>query len=92
MGGPKITAKGAYYVEWTRGAMRGRGRGGMMPSFNSTGITVCFYDFATRQSAPVFETEVMNFSGVAVSPDGRYIIYPRVDASETSLMLVEGFK
>jgi Tol biopolymer transport system component len=92
MGGPKLTAKGAYYVEWTRGAMRGRGRGGMMPSFNSTGIAVCFYDFDTRKSTPIFETEVMDFSGVALSPDGKYIIYPRVDQSETNLMLVEGFK
>ena len=92
MGGPKITAKGAYYVEWTGGNRRGRGRGGMMPSFNSTGIAVCFYDFDARKSTPVFETEVMDFSGVAISPDGKYIIYPRVDAGETNLMLVEGFK
>jgi Tol biopolymer transport system component len=91
MGGPKLTAKGAYYVEWTGGDRRGRGRG-MMPSFKSTGITVCFYDFATRKSSSVFETEVMDFSGVALSPDGKYVIYPRVDQSETNLMLVEGFK
>jgi dipeptidyl aminopeptidase/acylaminoacyl peptidase len=92
MGGPKITAKGAYYVEWTRGSMRGRGRGGVMTPFNTTGITVCLYDFDTRKSTPVFETEVMDFSGVAISADGKYVIYPRVDASETNLMLVEGFK
>jgi Tol biopolymer transport system component len=92
MGGPKMTAKGAYYVEWTRGAMRGRGRGGMMNPLNSTGITVCFYDFDAHKSTPLYETEVMNFSGVAISPDDKYVIFPRVDASETNLMLVEGFK
>jgi hypothetical protein len=93
MGGAKLTAKGAYYVEWTRGGdMRRRGRGGMMPSFNSAPVTVSFYDFATKKSTTAFETEVMDFSGVALSPDGKYIIYPKVDQSETNLMLVDGFK
>jgi dipeptidyl aminopeptidase/acylaminoacyl peptidase len=94
MGGPVLTAKGAYYAEWARDRdmrMR-RGRGGMMASMNSAPVTVCFYDFATRKTNPIFETEVMDFSGVALSPDGKYIIYPRVDQSETNLMLVEGFK
>ena len=96
MGGARLTAKGAYYVEWNRGDMRMRGRGGnrggMMLAFNSAPITVCFYDFATRKSSTVFETEVMDFSGLSLSPDGKYILYPRVDQSETNLMLVEGFK
>jgi Tol biopolymer transport system component len=95
MGGAKITAKGAYYVEWNRDMrMRGPGggRGGMMRAFNSAAPTVCFYDFATRKSSTVFEMQGMDFSGFSVSPDGKYILYPRVDQSETNLMLVEGFK
>jgi Tol biopolymer transport system component len=93
MGGGKVTAKGVYYVEWRqdRDMRMRRGRGGGMP-FNSAPITVCFYDFGTRKSTPIFETEVMDFSGIAISPDGKYILYPKVDASETTLMLVEGFK
>jgi Tol biopolymer transport system component len=94
MGGAKITAKGAYYVEWNQGRdmrMR-RERGGVMRSLNSAPVTVSFYDFATHKNSPVFETEVMDFSGVAISPDGKYIVYPRIDQTETNLMLVEGFQ
>jgi Tol biopolymer transport system component len=96
MGGARITAKGAYYVEvdWNRAGMRARarGRGGMMAAIRSAPVSVCFYDFTTHKSSTVFETEVMDFSGVALSPDGKYIIYPRVDQTETNLMLVEGFQ
>jgi Tol biopolymer transport system component len=94
MGGPRLTAKGAYYVEWTRERdmrMR-RGRGGPAVSFNSAQITIFFYDFAEGKSASIFETEMIDFSGVAVSPDGKYMLYPRVDDSQTNLMLVDGFK
>jgi Tol biopolymer transport system component len=96
MGGGRVTAKGVYYVEWRQDrdmrVRRARGGRGGMPSFNSAPVTVCFYDFNTRKSAPVFETEVMDFSGIAISPDGKYILYPKVDQSETTLMLVEGFQ
>jgi hypothetical protein len=71
---------------------RARGRGGMMAAIRSAPVSVCFYDFTTHKSSTVFETEVMDFSGVALSPDGKYIVYPRVDQTETNLMLVEGFQ
>ena len=93
MGGAKVTAKGAYYVEWSRDRdMRMRRDRGMMQSLRSAPITVNFYDFETRKSTTVLETEIMDFAGVAISPDGKYVVYPLADASETNLMLVEGFK
>ena len=51
---------------------------------------ISFYDFASRQTALVFRGS--DTSGFAISPDGMTILYPRVDRSDTNLMLVEGFK
>jgi Tol biopolymer transport system component len=93
MGGAKLTSKGAYYLEFSRGVMRRRGRGGMeMTSFSGPAATLCFYDFATQKNSAVFEAEEMDFSGIAVSPDARYVLYSRADKTETNLVLVEGFK
>ncbi|MGD0498517.1 MAG: hypothetical protein ABSC23_08770 [Bryobacteraceae bacterium] len=76
--GPYMTRKGIYYFE--------AGRGGRLSG------AVSFYDFATGKTAAAFEVDRADFSAAAVSPDGKYMLYPRVDQSDTNLMLVEGFR
>lgn len=59
------------------------------------GMAVSFFDFASRQSHmsfPMRSTDLRQRASFSVSPDGHYIIYPRVDQSETRLMVAENFR
>lgn len=55
--------------------------------------TLNFYDFSTRRS-----TNVIQYPGfltdwsVAVSPDGREVVWTQIDARSADLMLVENFR
>jgi Tol biopolymer transport system component len=75
-GAMQAAPKGLYYVEGMRGPRA---------------QALFLYDVGAKRSSVVFRAsgDLMAFS---VSPDGKYVLYPRVDSSETSLMLVEGFQ
>ena len=51
-----------------------------------------FFDFATGRSTTVARNLGQVNLGLTASPDGRTILYSRVDSSVDDLMLVENFR
>jgi Tol biopolymer transport system component len=74
------TRKGVYYTEFEQSA---------------SSLVVSFYDYSTKKSSIVFRlrnTGWRSSGSYSVSPDGKSILYARVDPIQTNLMLVENFK
>ena len=55
-----------------------------------------FFDFRTRKTAtklPSSRTDILiSTPGLAVSPDGRFLLYPQIDESAGDIILLDNFK
>ena len=71
-----IVRKGIYFVP-----QKGTG----------LGSSIEFLDFATNHTKRVASFEKPFSSGLALSPDGRWILYTQVDQAGAELRLVENF-
>ena len=58
---------------------------------STTNSSIQFLSFETHKAAPVatFEKPVVS---LAVSPDGRWILYSQIERAGSELMLVENFR
>jgi hypothetical protein len=53
---------------------------------------ICFYDFAAGQIKKLLTVQHPVQNRIAVSPDGRTLLYPQADGYSSVLMLVENFR
>jgi Tol biopolymer transport system component len=59
----------------------------------ATGPTIRFYSFLTGRSSPIASLDdVPDQPSLAVSPDGRVLLYTHVDRNESDIVLVEDFQ
>ena len=79
-----IVDKGIYFVPW--------------PDMAS-GYSIQFLDLQTNQirriasfERPLGSGDLVDDSGLAISPDGRWILYPQADQQAAELRLVENFR
>jgi Tol biopolymer transport system component len=72
-----VLERGIYYIETKSGEAR-----------------LHFYDLASRKSITIARNlgDVPSVGGLTASPDGRSILYSRLDSSIDDLMLVENFR
>jgi Tol biopolymer transport system component len=70
---------GVYYLEWSRG---------------QRGFVLMFYSFGAKKFTEIVTIKDVDLSGdgFRVSPDGKYVLYPKTDRNETNLVLVENFR
>jgi hypothetical protein len=57
--------------------------------------SIWFYDFASRKSSEVMrlnDGEISRDATFDVSPDGKYLLYPKIDHTQTNLVLGENFR
>jgi hypothetical protein len=55
------------------------------------GADLDFFDFATSKTVPISTSDRENFLGLAVSVDGRSILYAENESEDSTIMLVKNF-
>ena len=86
LGNYAVLSSGIYYID------RPGERGAHYFDFQRSAARLRFLDFATGKHTTVVENLGTVDVSLAVSPDGRTILFPRIDSSVNDLMLVQNFR
>jgi hypothetical protein len=75
----QMTKSGMYYMEFERSARS---------------FVASFYDFAAKKSSLAFRFRDMDGQSptYSISPDGRTVLYPRVDETQADLVMIDNFR
>jgi Tol biopolymer transport system component/DNA-binding winged helix-turn-helix (wHTH) protein len=71
-----LTEKGIYFINF----------------WTSPHATVAFFEFATNKIFPIWALTDRPFVGLSVSADGKSILYPQNEYSQSDIMLVKNFR
>jgi tricorn protease-like protein len=55
-------------------------------------LSLDFLDLSTMKVRPVLRSNRPAMLGLAISPDGRWLLYSQLDAFDADLILVENFR
>ena len=77
--GWRLAPEGAYYTRPALGA-------------GQSSNEIRYIDFKSRKSSLVAELDGIIGPGMAISPDGRSLLFPKGEPRESDLMLIEGFE
>jgi Tol biopolymer transport system component/DNA-binding winged helix-turn-helix (wHTH) protein len=61
----------------------------------ATPTAIHFFEFRSRKTAHIADLRtniLISSPGLAVSPDGRYLLYPQIDESSGDIILLDNFK
>jgi hypothetical protein len=72
-----ISSRGIYYVPDTHA---------------DRSFSIRYRDFATGNDRTLWSGSVAKAAGLALSPDGSYLLFAQVDRFESDLFLVENFR
>jgi Tol biopolymer transport system component len=76
-----VTAEGIYFIEI-----------GTRLYVGTTGNSLKFFSFAKGTTEKVADIKLQAWTGLSVSPDGRYVLATLIDPFVCDLMLVENFR
>ncbi len=72
-----VTDRGIYFIPW-------QGRAGpLVISKGREGATIEFFSFATGTTKTIFNLQKPIYIGLAVSPDGRSLLFTQADRAES---------
>jgi hypothetical protein len=61
----------------------------------SRAVDLAFYRYSTSKSSEVLGMKGAEGSfgaGFTISPDGKTVLYPKIDRSQTNLVVIENFR
>jgi Tol biopolymer transport system component len=82
-----VTNNGVYYV-----ARPPQQSQGVAESLVPAGSQIRYLDFATKRVTDLLRMDASADLGLAVSPDGKYLLFTKIDYMGADLMLVENFR